>query len=230
MARLCFDYGHGGTDPGAVYIGRKEANDVLSLGRSVAEILRRHGVVVDETRTSNTTESLNARSNFENRGAYDYFISFHRNAVQPEQAAGVETYTCINPGVKSKELAAKLQSALVGVGFKDRGVKTANFYVLRKTKAPAVLIEIGFIDNSLDNALFDSKRAEIVQAIAGAILSQLRLASAKDSLKEALDVLARNGILKSPDYWLEHARTGQNANGEYAGTLIERMAEYISSR
>jgi len=43
-------------------------------------------------------------------------------------------------------------------GFKNRGVKKADFYVLRETKMPAVLIEIGFIDNSIDNALFDIKR------------------------------------------------------------------------
>jgi N-acetylmuramoyl-L-alanine amidase len=49
MARLCFDYGHGGNDPGAVYKGRKEADDVLSLGRAVAAVLRRHGVIIDET-------------------------------------------------------------------------------------------------------------------------------------------------------------------------------------
>jgi len=49
MAKFCFDYGHGGSDPGAVYKGRKEADDVLSLGRAVAAELRRCGVIVDET-------------------------------------------------------------------------------------------------------------------------------------------------------------------------------------
>jgi len=233
MARLCLDYGHGGSDPGAVYMGRKESEDVLSLGRSVAEILKRQGVAVDEIRTTDTTVSLNARSDFENRGAYDYFISFHRNAFKPETAKGVETYTYLSPGTKSKGLAEKIQSALVGVGFVNRGVKTANYQVLRETKAPAVLIEIGFIDNSQDNALFDAKRDEIVKAVAGAILSQLGLAyieECKNGLEGALGVLVRNGILKSPEYWLENARPGKTIKGEYAGLLIERMAEYISSQ
>jgi N-acetylmuramoyl-L-alanine amidase len=61
MARLCFDYGHGGNDPGAVYKGRKEADDVLSLGRAVAAVLRRHGVIIDETRTADVSVSLKAR-------------------------------------------------------------------------------------------------------------------------------------------------------------------------
>lgn len=53
-----------------------------------------------------------------------------------------------------------------------RGVKKANFHVLRETKAPAVLIEIGFVDNTGDNNLFDAKRNEIIKGISKAILSQ----------------------------------------------------------
>lgn len=135
--------------------------------------LRRHGVIVDETRTTDVTVSLNERSNFENRQSYDYFISFHRNAFKPEQAKGVETYTYLNPGAKAKGLAEKIQTALVGIGFTNRGVKAANFHVLRETKAPAVLVEVGFIDNTGDNQLFDGKRDEIVAAITGAILEQV---------------------------------------------------------
>ncbi len=85
MARVCFDYGHGGEDRGACYEGRKESNDVLSIGRAVAEQVRRHGVTVDETRILDATVSLNDRSNFENRNSYDCFISFHRNAYEPEK-------------------------------------------------------------------------------------------------------------------------------------------------
>jgi N-acetylmuramoyl-L-alanine amidase len=173
MARLCFDYGHGGDDPGATYNNRRESDDVLSLGRAVAEEVRRYGVTVDETRTSDVTVSLGARSNFENRNTYDYFISFHRNAFQPEQAMGVETYTYLNPGAKSKELAQGIQTSLVALGFTGRGVKEANYHVLRETKAPAVLIEIGFIDNTGDNNLFDAKRNEIIKGLAKAILVQV---------------------------------------------------------
>lgn len=173
MSRLCFDYGHGGEDPGATYNGRGESDDVLSLGKEVAEEIRRHGVTVDEIRTSDTTVSLNDRSNFENGNTYDYFISFHRNAYEPEKAKGVETYTYLNPGEKSQSLAESIQASLVDLGFIDRGVKEANYHVLRETKAPAVLIEMGFIDNSEDNNLFDEKRSEIINAIAKAILYEL---------------------------------------------------------
>jgi N-acetylmuramoyl-L-alanine amidase len=173
MARLCFDYGHGGEDGGACYNGRKESNDVLNLGRAVAAEVRRNGVTVDETRTSDATVSLEERSNFENRNTYDYFISFHRNAYEPEEAKGVETYTYLNPGSEAKELAESIQASLVVLGFIDRGVKEANFHVLRETKAPAVLVEVGFIDNSEDNNLFDSKINNIIKALSKAILSVL---------------------------------------------------------
>lgn len=173
MARLCFDYGHGGEDPGATYNGRKESNDVLSIGRAVASEVRRHGVIVDETRISDATVSLNARSDFENRNAYDYFISFHRNAYEPEQARGVETYTYLNASERSKSLVQRIQTSLVALGFVDRGVKAANFHVLRETKTPAVLVEIGFIDSTGDNNLFDSKRTDIIKALAKAILAQV---------------------------------------------------------
>ncbi|MCM3761026.1 N-acetylmuramoyl-L-alanine amidase [Alkalihalobacillus oceani] len=173
MTRLCLDYGHGGTDPGAVYKGRKEADDVLSIGKAVAAEIRRHGITVDETRTTDKTVSLRERSNFENRKKYDYFISFHRNAYQPEKAQGVETYTYVNTGTKSKSMAAKIQTELVKVGFTNRGVKAANFHVLRETKAPAVLMEIGFIDNISDNRLLDAKKQQVITGIARAILAQV---------------------------------------------------------
>lgn len=173
MARICIDPGHGGSDPGAVYKERKESEDNLALAKEVAIELRRHGVTVDETRSSDKTVSLRERSNFENKGSYNYFISFHRNAFKPEAAQGVETYTYLNASGKAKGLASKIQAALVNVGFTNRGVKEANFHVLRETKAPAVLVEIGFIDNSKDNQLFDSKRDGIIEGLTKAILSQL---------------------------------------------------------
>ena len=172
---LCFDYGHGGSDGGADYKGRKESNDVLSLGRLVAVEIRRHGVTVDETRTSDATVSLVARSNFENKKNYDYFISFHRNAFEPEKAKGVEVFTYLNGSAKAKSLANKVQANLLTLGFVNRGVKEANFHVLRETKAPSILMELGFIDNTDDNNRFDSKRNEIIKAITKAILSQLGL-------------------------------------------------------
>lgn len=187
MSRLCFDYGHGGSDPGACYNGRNESNDVLAIGREVAKEVRRNGVVVDEIRTTDATLSLQQRSNYENKSNYDYFISFHRNAFKPEAATGAETYTYLNQNSRSKAMADKIQTAVVNVGFVNRGVKKANFHVLRETKAPAVLIELGFIDNSKDNSLFDTKKKEIIKAISKAILAQLGITYKEESVSNSSD-------------------------------------------
>lgn len=214
MARLCFDYGHGGTDPGATYNGRKEAVDVLSIGKEIAAEVRRHGVIVDETRTSDTTVSLQARSNFENKNNYDYFISFHRNAFSPEKATGVETYTYTNQDAKSKSMAEKIQAAVVSIGFSNRGVKKENFHVLRETKAPAVLVELGFIDNTKDNSLFDSKRKEIVKAISKAILLELGI-----TYKE--NVVSNSNTTTT----LYRVMAGSFSNRENANKQVQRLKE-----
>lgn len=170
MFKICFDYGHGGIDPGAVYKGRKEKDDVLYIGRRVASELIRHGVIVDETRTRDMDLSLRERTNFERQGDYDYFISFHRNAFMPEEAKGVETFVYTRPTERACELAKRIQKSLVDIGFVNRGVKKASFYVLRNTRAPALLIEIGFIDNTLDNKIYDDNLEKIIRGISKAIL------------------------------------------------------------
>lgn len=171
MANWLGDAGHGGKDAGASYNGRKESNDVLRLATRVGELMRANGENFAITRTSDKFLELSERTSIENRGNYDYFISFHRNAFSPNKAKGVETYSLSTTG-KGRELATKVQDNLNKIFF-DRGVKTSNFYVLRKTKCPAILIEVGFIDSDEDNKIFDQKFEEIAQAITKACLSQV---------------------------------------------------------
>ncbi len=82
-------------------------------------------------------------------------------------------YTYLNPGEKSKSLTQRIQTSLVSLGFVDRGVKEGNYDVLRETKAPAVLVEIGFLDNTGDNNLFDIKINQIIKVSVKAILAQV---------------------------------------------------------
>ena len=177
---IIFDYGHGGKDSGATYKGRKEKDDVLKLGKDVKKILEKHGVQVDETRKGDETVSLNQRSEIANKKNYDFFISFHRNAFNGK-AFGVETYTYILKKPKAVELATNINNAMVKVGFHNRGVKNANFAVLRQTRADAVLLEVGFIDNVNDNKIFDSKYNMLVLEIVKAILKTLGINYIEDS-------------------------------------------------
>lgn len=171
MVLLMFDYGHGGKDPGAVNGKRKESDDVLKLGKAVAKIVRAAGIKVEETRINDETLTLTERSNMERKKKYDYFISFHRNAATNKSANGVETYVYTTNNVKSMQLATIIQNNLVEIGFRNRGVKAANFHVLRETYSPAVLIEVGFISNEEDNKLFDKRFGDIADVIAKAIMS-----------------------------------------------------------
>lgn len=175
MERLIFDYGHGGRDSGASYKGRLEKNDNLNLGRDVRKVLINHGLTVDETRKTDIYLSLQERVNKANVKTYDYFISFHRNAVKPNKANGVETYIYTTHTPQVKELATMINNSIVEVGFKNRGVKTANFKVLRDTKTKAILIETGFIDSIVDNEIFDNQYNDIVQGISNAILKYLNI-------------------------------------------------------
>lgn len=179
MGKIIFDYGHGGKDSGAVLGNRYEKDDNLKLGKDVKKILESHGVQVDETRTGDETVSLNQRSVIANRENYDFFISFHRNAFNGK-AFGVETFTYILKKPRAVELATNINNAMVKVGFHNRGVKNANFAVLRQTKADAVLLEVGFIDNVNDNEIYDNNYNKLVLEIAKAILKTLGI-SYKDS-------------------------------------------------
>lgn len=130
----------------------------------------RNDITADETRTTDKALTLTDRSNIERKKKCDYFISFHRNAAANPSANGVETFVFTINNSKSMPLATAIQKALVGIGSRDRGVKTANFHVLRETYSPAVLLEVGFISNASDNMLFDSRFEDIAKAIAGAII------------------------------------------------------------
>jgi len=180
---LCFDYGHGGKDPGAVYLNRREADDNLRLGQRVAALLRQQGIQVDETRNADVTRELPARSSFANQKNYAYLVSFHRNAHQPERAKGAETFVHAKASPKARSLAARLQRVMTAQGFVDRGVKTANFHMLRATKAPAVLLEVGFVDSTADNRLFDARFEALAAGFAAAILAELGIVPKKVSYK-----------------------------------------------
>ncbi len=177
-----FDPGHGGSDPGAVNGPRYEKDDNLRLALAVAERMRASGETVVLTRETDVSVELNARSDMANEQGVTYFVSFHRNSAT-QVATGAETYyhNALDETSESAKLAAVVQRALVDVGFKDRGVKQANFSVLRRTDMPAILLETGFINNAADSLCFDDNFEELADRIAAALLSHV----GKELVKEA---------------------------------------------
>ena len=171
MSKIYINPGHGGADSGAVGIGgRQEKDDALRYASAVADKLKAAGHTVELERNADYLINVKDIAKNANLWGADLFIAFHRNAGGGE---GAECLIVTGASATSREMAQAIQSALVGVGFRDRGVKVQdrNTYVLSHTTMPATTIECGFVDNAGDNALFDSKFNEIVQGITAAVLS-----------------------------------------------------------
>lgn len=172
--KIALDAGHGGSDPGAVYKGRQEKEDTLDLTLAVGDILKKNGIDVYYTRTTDEYETPFKKATDANNSGADLFVSIHRNSSEnPNQYSGVETLVYSDNGLKA-EVARNINNQLEDAGFKNLGVdERKNLVVLKRTKMPAVLVEAGFINNDKDNYLFDEEFDSIAQAIADGILESI---------------------------------------------------------
>jgi N-acetylmuramoyl-L-alanine amidase len=168
--KIYLDAGHGGRDSGAVGIGdRLEKNDCQTLTNLVSDLLQKSGITTIVN--TNTEESLSEVASQANAENVDLFVSIHRNAFNQPSANGLEVWTCLNARAKTKANAKLMYDKLISVTSEmtGRGIKESNFYVLKYTNAPAMLLEIGFITNQKDNELFDKYIFAYATAIAQAI-------------------------------------------------------------
>ena len=172
--KIVVDAGHGGSNPGAVYEGRRESDDALRLAMAVGRILESNGYNVSYTRTSDVTQSVGQKAAIANEEGADLFVSIHRNAGEyPGQYTGVQTLIYDDSGIK-KQMAERINANLAALGFRNAGVSIRpNLVVLNSTQMPALLVEAGFIDSDVDNRLFDSRFQAMAQAIADGIMDTL---------------------------------------------------------
>lgn len=171
---VVIDAGHGGADLGATYNERQEKEDNLKLVLAVGNLLADNGIDVRYTRTDDTYNTPLEKAMMANDAEADFFISIHRSAMPvPGSGSGVETVVFEDQGVEGM-LAKNIGEALGSVGFTNLGtVERPGLVVLRRTKLPSVMVEVGFIDNEEDNYLFDDKFDEIAQAIVNGILNTI---------------------------------------------------------
>ena len=176
------DAGHGGSNPGAVYQGRRESDDALRLAMAVGKILEANGYDVTYTRTSDVTQSLGQKAAIANEEGADLFVSIHRNAGEyPGQYSGIQTLIYDDSGIK-KQMAENIDANLEALGFRNAGISIRpNLVVLNSTQMPALLVEAGFIDSDTDNRLFDSRFQAMAQAIADGIMETLEGAQVTSS-------------------------------------------------
>ena len=174
---IILDAGHGGYDNGASYQGRKEKDDTLRVTLAVGDELEREGYNVLYTRTEDRYDSPIEKAQIANRSGADYFISFHRNSsVTPNTYQGTQALV-YEADSEAARLGKSINDELVEFGFKDLDVvERPGLVVLRRTEMPAVLMELGFINSTGDNQLFDQQFDEMVDAIVEGIRRALPLA------------------------------------------------------
>ncbi len=175
---VVIDPGHGGPDPGAIGIGGiRETDVVLEVSKIVKNLLSDKGVKVTLTRKNEIDLDLPPRVSFANKTDADIFVSIHANASRGKRRDinGLETF--YYRGWKGRLLAKKIQKQILRVspGSPDRGVKQGRFYVIKNTRMPAVLVEIGFLTGRLDARRLEktTHRKRLAYAIAKGILEYL---------------------------------------------------------
>jgi len=167
---VAIDAGHGGRDPGAIGpTGLYEKEVVLDVALRVRELLVRSGVRVIMTRETDTFVELADRSRLAKAQGATAFVSIHANASTRPSASGSETYY-LTP--QSLVLAQMMQEELGKIpGLANRGVRTANFQVLRENDVPAVLVEVAYLSNVDEEARLRAAafRQRLAEAVARAV-------------------------------------------------------------
>jgi N-acetylmuramoyl-L-alanine amidase len=149
--KICVDAGHGGSDLGAIGTKPKryeEKTFALRLAKLLEGELEERGHWTVMTRRKDRDLGLSARAKFANRLGADLFVSIHANGAATPKIEGMEVFHY--PGSTAGKMAASLVLARMKAAFpghKRRGVKEADFAVLRLTDMPAILVECEFITN-----------------------------------------------------------------------------------
>lgn len=217
MKKIMIDAGHGGRDPGAVGpSGVQEKVVTLVVAKQVTGLL----ALVTEAKLTrdgdialgtNTSSDLTARANMANNWGANCFISIHCNSAADPRAHGTEVYHYPN-STQGAALAQAIHSKLVpALGLTDRGVKQANFAVLRQSRCPAALVELAFISNPTEENLLETPafQAKAARAIAEGTAQFLGLqlmaetpaspAQIPNAVKIRVGNLVVNGIIVADD-------------------------------
>ena len=176
MFNLVIDAGHGGKDSGACGNGLKEKD----INLKVALLLKEKLVPYKEkincilTREDDAFLELSDRVNISDKNKANLFVSIHCNSAASNIAKGVETY-CYNLN-NNKGAKAIHNELLKSKAYTvDRKVKQGNFYVIRKTQAHAVLVELGFISNEDDAKILKERQNDLAESILRGVLSYFNI-------------------------------------------------------
>lgn len=153
---ICIDPGHGGSDSGAIGSYSQEKQITLGISKRLEALLKQAGAKVIMTRTTDVdvyapndgdVEELQARCDVANAAGADVFVCIHVDSYSTADAGGVTAYYNNKTPYDSGLAKYIHKENMKATEFSDRGIRTANFYVLLHTNMPATLLELGFISN-----------------------------------------------------------------------------------
>lgn len=183
-----------------------ETDGNRAVGKLLIRYLQDLGHKVVNCTYEGKVKELENRVRLANAHKLDLFISLHMDSYHDKNANGVTSYTTGNSGAKAT--AKKIVDEVAkSCGYYNRGLKHANFYVLKNTLCPAVLLEMGFVSNEGDTAKFDADKIAkaIVKAVTGSVV---------DSKSQGYVVTN----------YLPH---GYRGNGEFEGVDMEYVLSYF---
>ena len=159
---IVIDAGHGGNDNGATKDELYEKDIVAQISKKIFEKNDPSTVKIVLLRDTDNFISLTDRVNKINELNPDLVISLHINANSKTDTSGIEAYVSENNShhEASKEQARKLIEAIANDKLQSRGVKQANFTILKKSNCPAISLELGFISNENDRKYITSEEGQ----------------------------------------------------------------------
>jgi len=181
---IVIDPGHGGFDPGAQRGEFKEKEITLAISRKLEQNLSKAGAMVILLRDSDESlsdselkgslserkrQDLGRRVEKANEAKADLYISIHANADPSPRWRGAQTFYNKN-STEAKLLAESIQQELTaGLGNTNRKALAGNYYIIDKTKMPAVIVEVGFLSNPEEARLLS--QPDYQQRVATAIFT-----------------------------------------------------------
>jgi N-acetylmuramoyl-L-alanine amidase len=153
---IVIDAGHGGNDKGVVYDNFTEKDISLNIAKEIQKLNKaqdRYEVVL--TRDNDSYPTLSERTEQINKLNPEMVISLHVNGSSQKESNSQGTEIYVQNSEVSKKLAEKISQKL-----NARKIEERNLHILRETKAPAVLVELGFINNTTDRNYITSEKGQ----------------------------------------------------------------------
>lgn len=156
---VVIDAGHGGKDHGVTHESAMEKSITETISRKIKTLNSDKEIEIHLTRDSDEFKDLSARTEMMNSLNADLVLSIHVQGNRNTTASGMEVFVGKDSPEKAKSLAfaAKLSEKLQKENYKLRPTKEAPFFVLKNSKAPAVMLELGFLTNENDRKYLTSQ-------------------------------------------------------------------------